>query len=107
MYLDRLSEILTIDRERGGERNGWALTVETGRYLALMMSYEDIIRVDLKSRRSRMERVRADVLAKPDEPIRVTEFLKPGFDEITSVMPQLAGASDHELGTRQRVGEQL
>ena len=64
MYLDRLSEILTIDRERGGERNGWALTVETGRYLALMMSYEDIIRVaDLKSRRSRMERVRADVLA--------------------------------------------
>ena len=92
MYLDRLSEILTIDRERGGERNGWALTVETGRYLALMMSYEDIIRVaDLKSRRSRMERVRADVLAKPDEPIRVTEFLKPGFDEITSVMPSWLG----------------
>lgn len=92
MYLDRLSEILTIDRERGGERNGWALTVETGRYLALMMSYEDIIRVaDLKSRRSRMERVRADVLAKPDEPIHVTEFLKPGFDEMTSVMPSWLG----------------
>lgn len=92
LYLDRLSEILTIDRERGGERNGWALTVETGRYLALMMSYEDIIRVaDLKSRRSRMERVRADVLAKPDEPIHVTEFLKPGFDEMTSVMPSWLG----------------
>ena len=92
LYLDRLGGILMIDRERGGERNGWALTVETGRYLALMMSYEDIIRVaDLKSRRSRMERVRAEVLAKPDEPIRVTEFLKPGFDEMTSVMPAWLG----------------
>ncbi|MGB0629147.1 MAG: indolepyruvate oxidoreductase subunit beta family protein [Alphaproteobacteria bacterium] len=92
LYLDRLGDVLAVDRERGGERNGWALTVETGRYLALMMSYEDIIRVaDLKSRRSRMERVRAEVLAKPDEPIHVTEFLKPGFYEMTSVMPAWLG----------------
>ena len=92
LYLDRLGNVLAIDRDRGGERNGWTLTVEAGRYLALMMSYEDIIRVaDLKSRRSRMDRVRAEVLAKPDEPIRVTEFLKPGFDEMTSVMPTWMG----------------
>lgn len=88
LYLDRLADVLKLDRDRGGERNNWALTVETGRYLALMMSYEDIIRVaDLKSRRSRMQRIRNEVLAKPDEPIHVTEFLKPGFDEITSIMP--------------------
>lgn len=92
LYLDRLGDVLAIDRDRGGERNGWALTAETGRYLALMMSYEDIIRVaDLKSRRSRIDRIRAEVLAKPDEPIRVTEFLKPGFDEMTSVMPTWMG----------------
>ena len=92
LYLDRMDTVLAIDKERGGERNNWALTLETGRYLALMMSYEDIIRVaDLKSRRSRMNRVRAEVLAKPDEPIHVTEFLKPGFDEITSVMPTWLG----------------
>ena len=66
--------------------------METGRYLALMMSYEDIIRIsDLKSRRSRMERLRGEVAAKPGEPVRITEFLKPGFDEFTSVMPPWLG----------------
>ena len=92
LYLDRLSGVLAIDRERGGERNNWALTVETGRYLALMMSYEDIIRVaDLKSRRSRFQRVRTEVMAKENEPVHMTEFLKPGFDEFTSIMPAWLG----------------
>ncbi|PPR09765.1 MAG: hypothetical protein CFH41_02148 [Alphaproteobacteria bacterium MarineAlpha11_Bin1] len=92
LYTDRMRKVLAVDLERGGERNSWAITVETGRYLALMMSYEDIIRVaDLKSRRSRIQRVREEVLAKPDEPIQVTEFLKPGFDEMTSVMPTWLG----------------
>ena len=90
LYLDRLAQVYAIDRERGGEN--WALTIETGRYLALMMSYEDIIRIaDLKSRSSRMERLRGEVAAKPDEPVRITEFLKPGFDEFTSVMPPWLG----------------
>jgi indolepyruvate ferredoxin oxidoreductase beta subunit len=92
LYLDRLADVLAIDRERGGERNNWSLTVETGRYLALMMSYEDIIRVaDLKSRRSRFERIRTEVVAKAGEPVHMTEFLKPGFDEFTSIMPSWLG----------------
>ena len=92
LYLDRLARVLAIDRERGGERNNWSLTVETGRYLALMMSYEDIIRVaDLKSRRSRFERIRTEVMAKAGEPVHMTEFLKPGFDEFTSIMPSGLG----------------
>lgn len=92
LYLDRLASVLSIDRDRGGERNNWTLTVETGRYLALMMSYEDIIRVaDLKSRGSRMNRVRTEVMARNSEPVYVTEFLKPGFDEFTSIMPVWLG----------------
>ena len=92
LYLERLAPVLAVDRERGGESRKWALTAETGRYLALMMSYEDIIRVaDLKSRRSRFERIRKEVLAGDAEPVRMTEFLKPGFDEITSVMPPWLG----------------
>ena len=92
LYLDRLAPVLKIDRERGGEHRNWALTVETGRYLALMMSYEDIIRVaDLKARRTRFERMRTEVMARPDEPVHITEFLKPGFDEITSIMPPWMG----------------
>ena len=52
------------------------------------MCFEDLIRVaDLKTRRSRIERVRAEVRAKPGQPVAITEFLKPGVDEWCSVLP--------------------
>lgn len=92
LYLDRLASILAIDKETSGGAEGWELTRETGRHLALLMSYEDIIRVaDLKSRHQRMGRVRTEVMAKDHEPVHVTEFLKPGFEEFTSVMPPWLG----------------
>ncbi len=85
VYLDRLEPIANLDRAA----DGYKLTVETGRFLALWMCYEDVIRVaDLKTRRSRFERVREEVRAKPHEPVRVTEFLKPGLDELTALLPR-------------------
>jgi len=88
-YLDRLEPVLRADRAGGGGPGGYRLTSETGRYLALWMSYEDLIRVaDLKTRRARLARVRAEVGAKPDEPIVLVEFLKPGVDEFCSVLPR-------------------
>ena len=82
LYLDRLEPIVKIDR------SGYKLTTETGRFLALWMCYEDVIRVaDLKSRRSRFERVRAEVQAKPDEPVHIVEYLKPGVEEVAAVLP--------------------
>ena len=86
LYLDRLEPIVNLDRAM----DGYKLTVETGRFLALWMCYEDVIRVaDLKTRKSRFERVREEVQAKPHEPVHVTEFLKPGLDELTAVLPRL------------------
>ena len=91
-YLDRLLPVVEADRNNGGAARGFELTRETARYLALMMSYEDIIRVaQLKSRPERMARVRDEVRAKPGEPLVVTEFLKPGWAEFTSVMPPWLG----------------
>ncbi len=91
-YLDNAARILAADKANGGADRGFALTVEGGRYLALWMTYEDIIRVaDLKSRPERMARVRREVGAKADEPLVVTEFLKPGFEEIASVLPPSLG----------------
>ena len=85
VYLDRLEPIANLDRAA----DGYKLTIETGRFLALWMCYEDVIRVaDLKTRRSRFERVREEVRAKPHEPVRVTEFLKPGLDELAAVLPR-------------------
>ena len=88
LYLDRMAQVLKAEREAGGGPAGWRVTLETGRHLALWMCYEDLIRVaDLKTRRERFERVRAEVMAKPDEPVHVVEFLKPGVEEIAAVLP--------------------
>jgi indolepyruvate ferredoxin oxidoreductase beta subunit len=58
------------------------------------MSYEDIIRVaDLKTRASRFERVRREVGAKADEPVRVIDYLKPGVEEFASLLPPALGRS--------------
>jgi indolepyruvate ferredoxin oxidoreductase beta subunit len=93
LYLDRLEPIARLDRDGGGGATGYALTNETARFLALWMAYEDVIRVaDLKSRRSRFERVRAEVQAKPGEPVHIVEYLKPGIDEAAAILPRgLAG----------------
>ena len=89
LYLDRLAPIAKLDRDNGGGATGSKLTNETGRFLALWMCYEDVIRVaDLKSRRSRFERVRAEVQAKPGEPVHIVEYLKPGVEEVAAVLPR-------------------
>ena len=89
LYLEHLDAVLALDRTAEGEHRGYRLTAECGRYLALMMTYEDVIRVaDLKTRASRLARVRVEVGAKSGEPITVTEFLKPGLDEFCSVLPR-------------------
>lgn len=90
LYLQRLEQLL----ERAGASpvpdlaQYHAALAETARHLALRMCFEDIVRVaDLKTRRSRLERVRAEVRAAPEQPVRITEFLKPGMDEWCSLLP--------------------
>ncbi|MCG6874115.1 MAG: indolepyruvate oxidoreductase subunit beta family protein, partial [Betaproteobacteria bacterium] len=88
LYADRLARILAAEKASAAS-TGFPLTNETGRLLALWMTYEDIIRVaDLKTRRSRFERVRAEVGAKPDEPVVIVEYLKPGINEICDILPR-------------------
>jgi indolepyruvate ferredoxin oxidoreductase, beta subunit len=68
------------------------LAAEVARHLALWMAYEDIIRVaDLKTRASRFERVRKEVGAKEGEPVVVIDFLKPGVEEFSSLLPTFLG----------------
>ena len=87
-YLARLAPVLAADKANGGPAHGFRFTAETARYLALWMTYEDIIRVaDYKSRPERMARVRAEVGARDGEPMVVTEYLKPGFEEFASILP--------------------
>ena len=86
LYLDRLDTVAAIDRARND--GDWKLTSETARHLGLRMTFEDVIRVaQLKTRPSRIARVRREVQAAPDQLVKQTEFLKPGIDEFTSLMP--------------------
>ncbi len=83
---------LFVSRLKGLRERDEALAAETARHLALWMAYEDIIRVaDLKTRASRFERVRREVGAKDGEPVVVIDFLKPGVEEIASLLPHSLG----------------
>ncbi|MBX6369172.1 MAG: indolepyruvate oxidoreductase subunit beta family protein [Rhodospirillales bacterium] len=83
LYLDRLDALRDLPEK---------VLAEAARHLALWMAYEDVIRVaQLKSRPERLARIRAEVRAKPEEPVHVTEFFKPGIDEIAAVLPAGVG----------------
>ncbi|MCY4563656.1 MAG: hypothetical protein OXE40_04160, partial [Gammaproteobacteria bacterium] len=88
-YLQRLEPVLEIDTEEQGYR----LTSATARYLALGMTYEDVIRVaDLKTRSKRFERVRTEVQADDGQVVAFEEFMHPRVEEVCDVMPAGLGA---------------
>jgi indolepyruvate ferredoxin oxidoreductase, beta subunit len=88
LYLERLKPILDLDEKVGGVPQGYKLLCETARHLALRMSFEDLARVaDLKSRRERFTKIRKDLDVQDDEPLVVTEYLKPGLEEFCGFMP--------------------
>lgn len=108
LYLQRLTRIDRAERDADGHGE---LVREVGRYLSLWMSYEDVIRVaQAKLRPERQARVRAEVGAKPDEPVRIREYLKPGLDEATALLPGwmarpiLAAADKTGLRDRLNIG---
>jgi indolepyruvate ferredoxin oxidoreductase beta subunit len=92
LYLDRLTELATLDRARGGADRSYALTREAAKYLARAMAYDDVIHVaDLKTRSSRFARVRSESRANDDQVIHVTEFMHPRVEEICGTMPARLG----------------
>jgi indolepyruvate ferredoxin oxidoreductase beta subunit len=85
LYLDRLAPIRDADARAKADGR---LLRETARHLAVRMSYEDVIRVaQAKTDPTRFARITAEVGAKPGEPVKVFEFLKPGVEELCSVLP--------------------
>ena len=52
------------------------------------MSYEDVVRVaQAKIAPARMQRIAQDELRVKDEPFTVHDFLKPGIEELTQLLP--------------------
>jgi indolepyruvate ferredoxin oxidoreductase beta subunit len=88
LYLDRLARVLAAERAAtiGAEH---ATTREAARYLALWMAFDDIVRVaDLKSRASRLARVRRELKAGDSDVVALFDHFKPGVAEMASLLPK-------------------
>ena len=108
LYLDRLGELLTLDRTRGGGDRGFGLTREAAKYLSRAMAYDDVIRVaDLKTRSSRFARVRDEARAGDDQVIHVTEFMHPRVEEICGAMPARLGRAIEARPTLSRTIDRM
>ncbi len=92
-YLTRLRKVVEAERTADPVgQHAFAAALETARYLALWMAFDDIVRVaDLKCRASRFARVRREVRARPDELVRVYDFFKPGMPELAGLLPRFLG----------------
>lgn len=92
VYLDRLTRIRDCDEKNGGKTKRWQLTNQTARYLALAMTYDDIIRVaDLKTRSERFSEFRGVVKAEDGQIVNVSEFMHPRLQEICEILPRRLG----------------
>lgn len=89
LYVERLQKVLEAERAvdpAGAE--GFAITREMARWLALWMAFDDIVRVaELKSRASRALRVREEVKAGDDDIVKVYDHFKPGAPEFAALLP--------------------
>ena len=90
-YLDRLAAIYDLDRAYGGADKAYALTAAAAKYLAVAMSYDDVIRVaELKTRAERFARVKRENYVGHDQIVYTTEYMHPRLVEVAGT---LAGAA--------------
>ncbi len=90
-YLKHLQPMRDVEIQNGNQ--SCALLCETARNLALWMSYEDAIRVaDLKTRSARFKRVNQESRATVSQMVQISEFLHPGIEEFTDILPAFLGA---------------
>lgn len=81
LYVERLEALAAVTGDE-------ALLARVAKYLAVRMSFEDVIHVArLKTAPERMARIRAEIAARPDQPVVVKDFLKPGLEEVCALLP--------------------
>jgi indolepyruvate ferredoxin oxidoreductase beta subunit len=105
-YLKGLERLRDIEAQSGNP--SCDLLCETARYLTLWMSYEDAIRVaDLKTRSARFKRVNRESRTGASQMVQISEFLHPGIEEITDILPAFLGRWLRKPGWPARLIERL
>lgn len=85
-FADSVRKIADIDKANTGK--DFRLTGMFLKNLALLMSYEDGIRVaELKIRENRFNKIREDMSLDEHQVFHVTEYLKPDAEEIYGLLP--------------------
>ena len=91
-YLDRVTKIYQLDRGHGGAAKAYALTAAAAKYIAVAMTYDDVIRVaDLKTRSNRFERVKRENSVGEGQIVYTTEYMHPRLEEVAGTMPAPLG----------------
>ena len=86
LYIERLQAVLAAEQAHGTD--ACPVTAETARWLALWMAFDDVIRVaGLKSAPDRLERVRREAGAGPDDLLKIYDHFKPGVPEFAGLVP--------------------
>lgn len=89
-YLRRLTPFIEIARDNDSAKQ--ELLAEVARHLALGMTYEDAIRVaELKIRPARFDRIRKEARLRPEQILRISEFMHPRVEEIADILPARLG----------------
>ncbi len=85
-YMEEVRAVYEIDeRSKGG---GSKLSEHFARNLALLMSFEDGIRVaELKIKSDRFKRIREEMRLRDDQLFKVVDYLKPDAEEIYGLLP--------------------
>ena len=100
LYVERLQRIAAAAGNSSTQPLVARALAEAARLLALWMTYEDVIRVaDLKSRRSRVARIRDEARVREGEILEIVEYLKPGVDEVAATLPRALGARLRDWAT--------
>ncbi len=87
-YLDEVSVINKIDNDT--KVTNYELTEFFAKNLALLMSYEDGIRVsELKIKSDRFKRIREEMRLRDDQVFHVVDYLKPEAEEIYGLLPNV------------------
>ncbi len=91
-YLERVARIYELDRSQGGAAKSYALTAAAAKYVAVAMSYDDVIWVaDLKTRATRYDRVLRENSVGEGQIVYTTEYMHPRLEEVAGTMPAPLG----------------
>ncbi|MDH5748670.1 MAG: hypothetical protein OEY85_05100, partial [Rhodospirillales bacterium] len=91
LFLARVRRILAADKT-ASDKKSYELSNEVARYLALRMTYEDVLRVAaLKTRAERLMDIR-NKSGGPRDVVEVLDYFKPGIEEIRAVLPPIISA---------------